>query len=417
MTFDTVRKLDILAASAKYDVSCASSGNRRRGTSSGIRASAVAGCCHSWSEDGRCISLLKILFSNVCVYDCAFCINRRSNDIPRATFTVDEVVELTLEFYKRNYVEGLFLSSGIWRSPDDTMECLTRVAETLRLRHGFNGYIHLKAIPGADQKLIQRAGLAADRLSINIELPTENSLKLLAPDKTRQAIFNPMRQIGEQIAENRLERKKSRKVPSFAPAGQSSQLVIGATPESDLQILSLTESLYQHFRLKRVYYSAYVPVNEDRRLPAPRQPATLREHRLYQADWLMRFYGFRATEILTSAQPDLEEQLDPKTAWALRNPAFFPVEINLAGYETLLRVPGIGVTSAKRIIAARRYSQLFLEDLQRIGVVLKRARFFITCRGRYAAGAGVDSSPERIRWELLAGSKRVADTGQLRLFG
>ncbi len=385
MFLNTAQKLDILAASAKYDVSCSSSGSRRRGSPSGIGSAAVAGCCHSWSEDGRCISLLKILFSNVCIYDCAFCLNRRSNDIPRATFTVDEVAELTLEFYKRNYIEGLFLSSGIWRSPDDTMECLAKVAETLRFRHRFNGYIHLKAIPGADPNLIRRAGLAADRLSVNIELPTEKSLKLLAPDKTRQAILHPMRQIGEGIVENRAERKKFRKAPSFAPAGQSSQLVIGATPESDLQILHLTESLYNRFSLKRVYYSAYVPVNADSRLPALRQPPALREHRLYQADWLMRYYGFRAEEILTPSQPDLDEHFDPKTAWALRHPASFPVEIHSAGYETLLRVPGIGVTSAKRIIAARRYARLAVEDLQRIGVVLKRARFFITCGGRYGA--------------------------------
>ncbi|NLC70173.1 MAG: putative DNA modification/repair radical SAM protein [Desulfuromonadaceae bacterium] len=417
MFLNTAQKLDILAASAKYDVSCSSSGSRRRGSPSGIGSAAVAGCCHSWSEDGRCISLLKILFSNVCIYDCAFCLNRRSNDIPRATFTVDEVAELTLEFYKRNYIEGLFLSSGIWRSPDDTMECLAKVAETLRFRHRFNGYIHLKAIPGADPNLIRRAGLAADRLSVNIELPTEKSLKLLAPDKTRQAILHPMRQIGEGIVENRAERKKFRKAPSFAPAGQSSQLVIGATPESDLQILHLTESLYNRFSLKRVYYSAYVPVNADSRLPALRQPPALREHRLYQADWLMRYYGFRAEEILTPSQPDLDEHFDPKTAWALRHPASFPVEIHSAGYETLLRVPGIGVTSAKRIIAARRYARLAVEDLQRIGVVLKRARFFITCGGRYGAEPKFNHSPERVRRELLTGSKRASDANQLRLFG
>lgn len=414
---DTTQKLTILAASAKYDVSCASNGSRRRGSPSGIGSSAVAGCCHSWSEDGRCVSLLKILFSNVCIYDCAFCVNRRSNDIPRATFTVDEVAELTLEFYKRNYVEGLFLSSGVWRSPDDTMECLTRVAETLRYRHRFNGYIHLKAIPGADAKLIRRAGLVADRLSVNIELPSEKSLRLLAPDKSRQAIFNPMRQIGDGIVENRAERKKSRKAPFFAPAGQSSQLVIGATPESDLQILHLSESLYHRFGLKRIYYSAYVPVNEDRRLPALGQPPALREHRLYQADWLMRYYGFRSGEIVTPAQPDLDQHFDPKTAWALRNPAFFPVEIQTAEHETLLRVPGIGLTSAQRIIAARRHARLSLEDLRRIGVVLKRARFFITCAGRYAAEAEFGQAPEVLRRQLLAGSRRAADSRQLSLFG
>jgi len=414
---NTAQKLDILAASAKYDVSCSSSGSRRRSSPGGIGAATVAGCCHSWSEDGRCISLLKILFSNACIYDCAFCVNRRSNDIPRATFTVAEVAELTVEFYKRNYIEGLFLSSGIWRSPDDTMECLARVAETLRFRHRFNGYIHLKAIPGADPKLICRAGLAADRLSVNIELPTEKSLNLLAPDKSRQAIFNPMRQIGDGIVENRAERKKFRKAPSFAPAGQSSQLVVGATPEHDLQILHLSEALYNRFGLKRVYYSAYVPVNADQRLPALRQPPTLREHRLYQADWLLRYYGFRVSEILNPAQPDLDEQFDPKTAWALRNPALFPIEVNSADYETLLRVPGIGVVSAKRIVAARRYTRLAPEDLHRIGVVLKRARFFITCQGRFGAGPEFDQSPERVRHELLAAPGRVSGSGQLSLFG
>ncbi|MBN1141618.1 MAG: putative DNA modification/repair radical SAM protein [Deltaproteobacteria bacterium] len=412
---DKAQKLELLAASAKYDVSCSSSGRRHQNPKAGGSA-AVAGCCHSWSEDGRCISLLKILFSNACIYDCAFCVNRRSNDIPRATFTVDEVAELTLEFYRRNYIEGLFLSSGIWRSPDDTMECLARVAETLRFRHRFRGYIHLKAIPGADPVLIRRAGLAADRLSVNIELPTEKSLLLLAPDKNRQAILGPMKQIGKRIREHGAERKKSRRVPAFAPAGQSTQLVVGASPENDLQILNLSQSLYDRFRLKRVYYSAYVPVNEDRRLPGRCLPPVGREHRLYQADWLLRFYGFRAEEILSAAQPDLDEELDPKTAWALRNPAFFPVEVNGAGYETLLRVPGIGVLSAKRILAARRHGSLDLEDLARIGVVLKRARYFITCRGRFGAESGFDQAPERLRLELLAGSKRGPERGQLRLF-
>jgi len=411
---DVRTKLEILAASAKYDVACSSSGSRRVVSGKGLGSTRIAGCCHSWSEDGRCISLLKILFSNSCVYDCAFCAIRRSNDFPRATFTVDEIVNLTLGFYRCNYIEGLFLSSGIHQGPDATMEQLVMVAERLRRRHRFGGYIHLKGIPGANADLIRRAGLVADRLSVNIELPSERALQELAPDKNREGILAPMRLIGETIADNRRERKKTRKAPVFAPAGQSTQLIVGASPENDFQILRLCESLYERYRLKRVYYSAYIPVNKDSRLPALYEPPRLREHRLYQADWLLRFYGFSAEEIVSSDHPHLEEGFDPKTAWALRNPGFFPVEINRADYECLLRVPGIGVRSAKRIVTARRYGSLDFEDLSRIGVVLKRARFFITCRGKSSVPL---LSQDPYHYRKTAESLRSPDNhGQLRLF-
>lgn len=395
---DTAGKLAILAEAAKYDVSCASSGSAGNGPGARMGSCSLGGICHSWSADGRCISLLKVLFSNACVFDCAFCANRRSNNVPRATFSVEEMVDLTMNFYVRNYIEGLFLSSGIWSSPNRTMECLVRVAETLRRVHGFGGYIHLKAIPGADATLVARAGRVADRLSINIELPSEESLTRLAPQKSKALILNPMRQIGNAITEYHDERRRFRSTPSFAPAGQSTQLVIGASPERDNQILRLSESLYQRFSLKRVYYSAYVPVNDDSRLPALSVPPLLREHRLYQADWLLRFYGFRAEELLDEQQPDLDEAFDPKTGWALRHPEFYPVDVNRADCETLLRVPGLGVRSAKRIVDARRFGRLRYEDLKALGVVMKRARFFVACAGHSTVNSW---NPTRIRTELL----------------
>jgi putative DNA modification/repair radical SAM protein len=349
------------------------------------------------------VSLLKILYSNRCAYDCAFCINRRSNDIPRATFTVEELVDLTLAFYRRNYIEGLFLSSGIWQSPDRTMECLVAVARALRRTHGFGGYIHLKAIPGASPDLIREAGVYADRLSVNIELPSEASLAHLAPQKRKQAILGPMQQIRSGIEESQSERRRSPRAPVFAPAGQSTQLIVGASPESDLQILRLSQWLYDHCALKRVYYSAYVPVNPDSRLPALREPPLLREHRLYQADWLVRLYGFRADELIHPDDPQLAPGLDPKTAWALRHPHLFPVEVNRAPYEMLLRVPGVGLQSARRICASRRFAALDCDALAKLGVVLKRARFFVTCNGRYAA-AGQRITPERLRACLTTGS-------------
>lgn len=385
---DVLEKLQILSAAAKYDASCSSSGSSRE-NNGGIGNGATAGICHSWSDDGRCVSLLKILFSNHCIFDCAYCLNRSSNDLPRTSFTVEEVVDLTINFYRRNYIEGLFLSSGVLKNPDYTMECLLKIIKTLRIVHKYNGYIHLKAIPYANSALVREAGLYADRLSINIELPSSQSLKLLAPQKNYQTITNAMTVIGANILENQKEKKKYKKTPLFSPAGQSTQLIIGASPENDLQIVNLSSALYQKFNLKRVYYSAYIPVNNDSRLPAiinngtPLTPPLKREHRLYQADWLMRFYHFQANEIVDQAHPYLDEEFDPKVGWALRNLHYFPIEINKAPYEVLLRIPGLGVRSAKRIIAARRFSRLNFENLKRLGVVLKRARYFITCNGNY----------------------------------
>jgi putative DNA modification/repair radical SAM protein len=376
----------------------------------------VSGICHSWSADGRCISLLKILFSNACVYDCAFCVNRRSNDIPRATFDAEELVSLTVNLYRRNYIEGLFLSSGIWRTPDETMAALVRTAELLRRREGFGGYIHLKAIPGCSDELIRRGGLVADRMSVNIELPSQDSLKMLAPQKSKERILLPMNTIGQHVKEYQAERKARHRPPPFVPAGQSTQMVIGATPDSDWQILRLSQGLYRKFDLKRVYYSAYVPVNDDSRLPALREPPLRREHRLYQADWLLRNYGFQAEELLAPEYPHLDTRLDPKTAWALRHPAFFPVEVNRDDYHRLLRVPGLGVRSAQRICAARRHAPLRVEDLSKIGIILKRAQFFLTVSGRLVAGHSVGA--DRMRHCLLTGDGRTIGAWQpeFRLF-
>ncbi len=377
------QKLGILAAAAKYDVSCSSSGSTRTNSGKGLGDAAVSGICHSWSGDGRCISLLKVLLSNYCIYDCAYCANRRSNDIPRSAFTVTEVTGLTIDFYRRNYIEGLFLSSGIIKNADYTMELMVKVAKELRLNHNFHGYIHLKAIPGASRELLQIAGLYADRLSTNIELPSERGLKLLAPDKSKAHILTSFSYLKTQIDRNQDERKVFRKAPQFVPAGQSTQLIVGATPESDLQIVRLAEGLYQKFRLKRVYYSAYVPVNQNSLLPALSSPPLRRENRLYQADWLLRFYGFKAAELLDPGEPFLDRELDPKTGWALRNFSIFPVEVNRADYEILLRVPGVGLKSARQIVNARRYGPLSFTNLGKLGVVLKRARYFLTCQGKY----------------------------------
>ncbi len=378
---ETLRKLEILSAAAKYDVSCSSSGSNRQ-SSKGLGNAYRAGICHSWSEDGRCISLLKVLFTNYCIYDCIYCANRKGNDIQRASFTPEELIDLTVSFYRRNYIEGLFLSSAVMKSPDFTMEMLLRVVRKLRIEGGFNGYIHLKAIPGADKSLIYAAGLYVDRMSMNIELPSEKSLSLLASDKDYVGIVNNIAFIGDRVASHRAERKKSIKAPSFVPAGQSTQLIVGASPESDLQILRQSEVFYRNYDMKRVYYSAYCHVNQDSRLPALTKPPLRREHRLYQADWLLRYYGFTAEEILKDSDPYLDEELDPKVTWALRNPHLFPVEVNRADYDTLLRVPGIGIKSAKRIILARRFSSLSPESLRRLGVVMKRARYFILCGGK-----------------------------------
>lgn len=377
-----MEKLQILSAAAKYDVACTSSGVDRRGDGKGIGNSIAAGICHSFSGDGRCISLLKILYTNECVFDCKYCINRASNDVVRASFTPEEVSRLTVEFYRRNYIEGLFLSSGVKNSPDDTMEELIRTVDLLRNQYHFQGYIHLKAIPGASPELIERAGYLADRMSVNLELPTAEGLKRLAPHKSRKTILRPMKQIQMQQGENKQELALYRHAPKFVPAGQSTQMIIGATGETDFQIVSVAESLYRQFSLKRVFYSAFVSVNEDKDLPMlPQGPPLLREHRLYQADWLLRFYGFKADELLSEKRPNFNLMLDPKCDWAIGHLEYFPVEINQADYRTLLRVPGIGERSARRIVCARRHHSLDFPDLKKIGVVLKRALYFITCNG------------------------------------
>ena len=405
MNEKVLEKLKVLAESAKYDVSCASSGTSRKNKSGGIGSAAGWGICHSFAEDGRCISLLKIMLTNYCMFDCAYCINRRSNDIPRATLTVTELVNLTIEFYRRNYIEGLFLSSGVVRNADYTMERLVRVVKDLRTVHRFNGYIHLKSIPGASQELVNEAGLYADRMSVNIEIPNEKSLQLLAPEKDFQSVFQPMRYIQQGVLQSAEERKRFRHAPRFVPAGQSTQMIVGATPENDFQMLSVTQALYHNFGLKRVFYSAYVPVNEDSHLPSlPGGPPLLREHRLYQADWLLRFYGFKAEELLSEKKPNFNLLLDPKCDWALQNLKEFPVEVNKASYEQLLRVPGVGVKSARRIIAARKQGKLDFDGLKRIGVVLKRARYFITCSGKMEVSCSLDE--DHITSALIGDERR-----------
>lgn len=378
---ETLDKLKILADSAKYDASCSSSGSNRKNKNQGIGNGSIAGICHSWGADGRCISLLKILFSNCCIYDCKYCINRCTNSVKRATFTPQEVADLTINFYKRNYIEGLFLSSAVVKSPDHTMELLIQTISILRNEYHFNGYIHCKSIPGASKELIDILGSLVDRLSINIELPSHDSLKLLAPQKEKSGILDPMSYVSNGIKRNQLE--KSRYKPSFVPAGQTTQLIVGATPESDLKILKLSEGLYQKLSLKRVYYSAYISVNQDKNLPTLEAPPLLRENRLYQADWLLRYYGFKANELLDETHPNFNHMLDPKCDWALRHIDKFPIEINSADYFTLLRIPGIGVISAKKIIRARREFLLDFEALKKLGVTLKRAQYFITCKGKY----------------------------------
>ena len=377
-------KLEILSDAAKYDVSCTSGGTERKGDGEGMGNCKKAGICHSFSADGRCISLLKILFTNECIYDCKYCVNRSGNDVVRTSFTPEEVCTLTMEFYRRNYIEGLFLSSGVLKSPNYTMELLYTVLYKLRHEHNFQGYIHVKAIPGADSRLIQMTGYLADRMSVNIELPTAESLRLLAPHKTRKNILAPMRFVQQMSAENQYEIQTYRHVPKFVPAGQSTQMIIGATPESDYQILHVAESLYKKFDLKRVFYSAFIPVNEDKNLPSVKEqrPPLLREHRLYQADWLLRYYHFEAGELLDEENPNFNAYLDPKCFWALRHLEEFPIEINYAAYDMLLRVPGIGYKSASRIVKARRMGMLDFEDLKKMGVVLKRALYFITCKGK-----------------------------------
>ena len=386
---DVLEKLSILTDAAKYDAACTSSGGDRTAKKGyiGNTSSSLAGCCHSFSADGRCVTLLKVLMTNCCVYDCKYCVNRRSNDTRRTAFTPEELADLTINFYRRNYIEGLFLSSGVLRSPDYTMELMIKALRLLREKYRFNGYIHAKAIPGAAPELVEQLGLLADRLSVNIELPSESSLRALAPDKTKGAILAPMRQIQVRNEENKEELVKYRHAPKFAPAGQSTQLIVGATADTDFQILRLTQGLYDRYRLKQVFYSAYVPVVEHALLPAKDvKPPLLREHRLYQADWLLRFYKFRAEELLDESNPSFDTRVDPKCSWALAHLDFFPVEVNTADYETLLRVPGIGIVSARRILTARRVGPLHIDDLKKLGVVMKRAQYFLTASGRVADG-------------------------------
>ncbi|WP_235218341.1 putative DNA modification/repair radical SAM protein [Paenibacillus sp. FSL R7-269] len=407
-----MEKLEILTASAKYDVACTSSGSDRKGQAGTLGNTPAMGICHSFAADGRCISLLKVLMTNGCVYDCAYCINRKSNPIRRAAFTPEEIADITMQFYRRNYIEGLFLSSGIMRSPDYTTEQLIGALELLRNVYHFNGYIHVKAIPGADEALLSRLGLLADRMSVNIELPSQESLGRLAPDKSKVSILKPMGLISSRIKENRSDIVRYNHAPRFAPAGQSTQMIVGATPDTDYQILNLTEGLYRKYSLKRVFFSAYTPVVEDSLLPAlDTKPPLLREHRLYQADWLLRFYGFKANELLDEAVPNFNPLLDPKCSWAVNHREQFPVEINRAPYEMLLRVPGIGVRSAQRIVKARRAGALDFHALKKLGVVLKRAQFFITCKDKPLEGLKV--SEHTLLRSLMSGEQLALQQPQV----
>lgn len=416
---ELLEKLTILADAAKYDAACTSSGLDRSARPGGLGSTMAAGCCHSFSADGRCISLLKVLMTNRCIYDCAYCVNRRSNDVPRTAFTPRELAELTIGFYRRNYIEGLFLSSAVWGSPDRTTENMVQALRLLREEYGFHGYIHAKAIPGTDPGLTRQLGLLADRLSVNIELPSEGSLRRLCPEKARASILTPMAQIRDGIQVSKGELAKYKHAPRFAPAGQSTQMIIGATPESDKHILTLTQALYDKYKLKRVFYSAYMPVSDHSLLPAPQgfKPPLLREHRLYQADWLLRFYHFRAEELLDESAPNFDPLVDPKCSWALRHMEFFPVEVNRADYESLLRVPGIGVVSARRILTARRCGSLTFTGLKKLGVVLKRAQYFITCAGKMLEGLRVN--PDGVLRHLVAQERPMLAQGapeQLSLF-
>ena len=398
---ELLEKLEILTGAAKYDAACTSSGQSRAGAPGALGSACNAGICHSFSADGRCISLLKVLQTNRCCFDCQYCVNRVSNDVPRTAFTPQELADLTVEFYRRNYIEGLFLSSGVQQSPDYAMEQMCKTLELLRGYYRFRGYIHGKAIPGCSPELVEKMGRLCDRISVNIELPSERSLSQFAPDKSKTAILRPMGQIRSRLNENREELALYRHAPAFAPAGQSTQMIIGATPETDLQIMRLSEGLYRTFDCRRVFYSAYIPVGTHALLPKDTPPPLLREHRLYQTDWLLRKYGFTVDELLDEAHPMLDPLLDPKCLWALRHPERFPVEVNRADLEMLLRVPGMGVTSVSRILKARRVSRLRCEDLKKLGVVMKRAQFFITCDGKMPDGVRFDP--------LFAYSQLVAD--------
>ena len=419
MNFERIKeKLAILADAAKYDVSCSSSGSNRKGVKGDLGNTSAFGICHSFTEDGRCISLLKILLTNHCIYDCVYCVSRRSNDIKRAAFTVEEIVDLTINFYRRNYIEGLFLSSGVFKDPNTTMERLVRVAKKLRLEERFNGYIHLKTIPGASDELIREAGLYADRLSINLEIPTKEGLKLLAPEKDHKQMLSNVEFVKNELAINTIEKQKYKHTPKFAPAGQTTQMIIGATNETDQKIIHVADYMYQKLSLKRVYYSGYVPVLQDSRLPSLQsQVPVVRENRLYQADWLMRYYGFAPNEIVNERQPFLDLEIDPKLAWALRNSHLFPIDINQAPREMLLRIPGVGVRSVQKILMARKFQTLSYYDLKKMGVTLSRAKYFITCNGATPLAGTID--PLRLRGLLLGQSHskhKQLFTGQLSLF-
>lgn len=410
-------KLRILADAAKYDVSCSSSGSDRKNTGKGI-GDTGSGICHTYTEDGRCVSLLKILLTNFCIYDCAFCVSRSSNDIKRAAFTVEEVVELTMNFYRRNYIEGLFLSSGIFKNADYTMERMLRIVKKLRLEENYNGYIHLKTIPGASEELLTEAGLYADRMSINLEMPTESGLKLLAPEKSHEEVKRELGLIRDQSQVYNSERKLIKSTPKFVPAGQSTQMVVGATPETDKDIMHTADAYYKNFSLKRVYYSGYIPISHDTRMPAiGTQPPLLRENRLYQTDWLMRFYDFDIKEILDEGHPNLDMEIDPKLSWALRNPHLFPVDINTADYKMIIRVPGIGIRSAQKIIAARKFGRLHIYQLRKMGISYNRAQYFIRCADSPFRLS--DPEPLQVRKTILQNSKskyRTAVPEQLTLF-
>lgn len=407
---DVYEKLKILSEAAKYDASCSSSGSNRK-NSGGLGNASVHGVCHSFTQDGRCVSLLKVLMSNKCIYDCKYCLNRATNDVQRASFEPEEIAELTVNFYRRNYIEGLFLSSAVEKNPNFTMEKMLKVVDLLRNKYKYYGYIHAKGIPGADERLIQRMGMMVDRMSVNIELPSEKSLGILAPQKNIKDIFKPMAQIKNQVL--MLEGDKTlsgRKRHEFVPGGQSTQMIIGASPESDKQIAVLTENLYKTFDLKRVYFSAYIPVNQHPSLPTIQGAPLLREHRLYQIDWLLRFYGFEVSEIFNNGAENLDLELDPKVFWALNNLTIFPLEVNKASYDLLLKIPGIGVKSAQRILAARKFGALSYEDLKKIGVVLKRAKFFLTCNGKFYGESSMDRTQIR---SMLLDNKTVLMFQQL----
>jgi putative DNA modification/repair radical SAM protein len=418
MTHDRLnQKLEILADAAKYDVSCASSGSDRKNLTKGL-GDAGAGICHSYTEDGRCVSLLKILLTNYCIYDCAFCVSRSSNDVQRAAFTVEEVVSLTMNFYRRNYIEGLFLSSGIFKNADYTMERMLRIVKKLRLEENYNGYIHLKTIPGASEEMVTEAGLYADRMSINLEMPTEAGLRSLAPDKSHEEVKRELGVVRRQSIQLADERKIIKSVPKFVPAGQSTQVVVGATPETDRDVMFTADQYYREFGLKRVYYSGYIPISYDSRMPViGTTPPIVRENRLYQTDWLMRFYGFNVKELLNDQYPNLDPEIDPKLSWALRNPGFFPVDVNTASYRQILRIPGVGVRSAKKIVAARKFGKLRAHQLKKLGIAFNRAQHFM----RFADSAFQlnEKEPARIRQLILEDSTskfRVPQTAQLSLF-